>query len=70
MRRALILTNDSAGHRFRAAFVYSEPLDRDLPPVADALLAEPAPRSRLREDVSFFLLSYVSGLIIFFGMIG
>lgn len=68
MRRALVLTNESARHPFRAVFVHSQPLEREIAEMAMAIPNRSAP-SQFREDVSFFLLSYVSGLIIFFGMI-
>jgi hypothetical protein len=71
MRRALVLTTETARHPFRAGFVHTERLEREIFEDAQAvLIAPPNPKpSRLREDVSFFLLSYVSGLVIFFGMI-
>jgi hypothetical protein len=71
MRRALVLTNETARHPFRSAFVHTERLEREIIEANQGAVAESPPpaRSRLREDVSFFVLSYVSGLVIFFGMI-
>jgi hypothetical protein len=54
VKRAIVLTNEAARHPFRRA----------LPPPA---MAEEA-REPLT-DGAFFLLSFVSGFIIFFGMI-
>jgi hypothetical protein len=54
MKRALVLTNETARHPFR----------RSMP--------QPAIEVQTREpltDGMFFLLSFVSGFIIFFGMI-
>jgi hypothetical protein len=54
MKRALVLTNEAARHPFR----------RSMPqPVIKVQTREPL------TDGMFFLLSFVSGFIIFFGMI-
>jgi hypothetical protein len=54
MKRALVLTNEAARHPFR----------KSMPqPVIEAPTREPL------TDGMFFLLSFVSGFIIFFGMI-
>ena len=54
MRSALVLTNEAARHPFR----------RQLPASVFAVLArEPL------SDVAFFVVSFISGFIIFFGMI-
>jgi hypothetical protein len=54
MKRALVLTNEAARHPFR----------KSMPqPVIEAPTREPL------TDGAFFLISFVSGLIIFFGMI-
>lgn len=71
MRPALVLNTESARHPFRAAFAHTDLLDRELfekNQDAETASVEANP-SRLREDFAFFLVSYVSGLIIFFGMI-
>ncbi len=60
-RRALVLTNESARHPFRQMLP---------PPVFEP--EDPAPATMAKrpgEDMAFFLISYVSGLIIFMGMI-
>lgn len=55
MRRALVLTNEAARHPFR----------QNLP----AFRVEPAPAREPLTDLAFFGLSFVSGFIIFMGMI-
>lgn len=54
MKRALVLTAESCRHPFR----------RSLP----ALRIERLPKEKL-SDVAFFCASFVSGFVIFFGMI-
>ena len=54
MKRAYVLTADSCRHPFRRA----------LPP----LIIEPLPKQAMT-DLTFFCASFVSGFIIFFGMI-
>jgi hypothetical protein len=71
MRRALVLTTETARHPFRAGFVHTDFLEREITEAMQVVAIPPvaAKPSRVREDVSFFLLSYISGLVIFFGMI-
>jgi hypothetical protein len=54
MRRALVLTNEGARHPFR----------RQLPPPTFT-----APAREPLTDTAFFVMSFISGFIIFFGMI-
>jgi hypothetical protein len=54
MRRSLALTNEGARHPFRRIMP---------PPVLDAPTREPL------TNTAFFMVSFVSGFIIFFGMI-
>jgi hypothetical protein len=54
MKRALVLTNEAARHPFRQSMP---------PPVIAAPTREPL------TDGAFFMVSFVSGFIIFFGMI-
>lgn len=54
MKRALVLTNEAARHPFRQILP---------PPVFSAPAHEPL------TDGAFFMISFVSGFIIFFGMI-
>ena len=68
MRRYLVLTTESARHPFRAGlpsacFVMAA----DEVPAPEAV-ALPAPRAALG-DLGFFVMSFVSGFIIIFGMI-
>lgn len=73
MRRYLVLTTESARHPFRAGlpsacFVMAA----DEVPAPEAVAPEavvlPAPRAALG-DLGFFVMSFVSGFIIIFGMI-
>ncbi len=66
MRRALVLSSETARHPFRVHFVHTSADDQ---PIVEEERRTTASPSQLREDVSFFLLSYVSGLIIIFTMI-
>jgi hypothetical protein len=54
MKRALVLTNEAARHPFRQYMP---------PPVITVPTREPL------TDGAFFMVSFVSGFIIFFGMI-
>ena len=54
MRKALVLTNEAARHPFRQQLG---------PPVFAVLEREPL------SDTAFFVMSFISGFIIFFGMI-
>jgi hypothetical protein len=54
MKRALVLTAESCRHPFR----------RSLPP----LRIEPLPREKWT-DFTFFCASFVSGFVIFFGLV-
>jgi hypothetical protein len=66
MRRHVSLTNEWARHPFRARTLLLEPMHDD--PVTEAALTPP-PVSQLREDLTFFLVSFAAGFIIIFGMI-
>lgn len=66
MRRALVQSTETARHPFRVRFLHTSPFDEADRAEEQAVVA---PASRVREDVTFFMLSYVSGLIIFFTMI-
>lgn len=78
MRRYLVLTTESARHPFRAGlpsacFVMAAdevPAPEAVAPeaVAPEAVAPPAPRAALG-DLGFFVMSFVSGFIIIFGMI-
>lgn len=73
MRRYLVLTTESARHPFRAGlpsacFVMAADEVPAPEAVAPEAVAPPAPRAALG-DLGFFVMSFVSGFIIIFGMI-
>ena len=58
MRRALVLTNEAARHPFRQSL-----------PTRIIAVVERQPLREPLTDYAFFAISFVTGFIIFFGMI-